>query len=268
MRLRIVDALFITFHDLFDFVGIRGGRDHVITARIIRQIFFQPPDDGIVLRCHNRLHQHHNDSWQLHSHSAQNRRHKTVQRTRAMKTFQLFSLATFLASFAQTNAFSMEMASENSRRAFVCKAAVTAGAFIAGSTLSSESVSAAPTVYNLNSGIKYAITKDSDKGYPLPGDIVAIDYTGYLTNGAIFDATHSDGKQNALLFKLGSTVVIPGINEMVAEMRVGQKVQAIFPPEMAFGDKGICLDDGECLVKPGSTLVYDIYLKKSSIPPP
>jgi hypothetical protein len=31
---------------------------------------------------------------------------------------------------------------------------------------------------------------------------------------------------------------------------------------------GICLEDGECLVKPGATLVYDILLKKASIPPP
>lgn len=59
---------------------------------------------------------------------------------------------------------------------------------------------------------------------------------------------------------------------MVAEMKVGQKVQAIIPPERAFGDKGICIEDKdekeECLVKPGSKLVYDIYLKKASIPPP
>ena len=55
---------------------------------------------------------------------------------------------------------------------------------------------------------------------------------------------------------------------MVANMQVGQKVQAIIPPSMAYGDKGVCLDDGECLIKPGSTLVYDITLKKTSIPPP
>ena len=114
-----------------------------------------------------------------------------------------------------------------------------------------------------------AVLKDVDKkSYPQPGDIVAIEYTGYLTSGAIFDGTHSEGKQNALLFKLGSTAVVAGLNEMVSEMKVGQKVQAIIPPELAFGEKGICLESGECLVKPGSTLVYDIYLKKSSIPPP
>lgn len=55
---------------------------------------------------------------------------------------------------------------------------------------------------------------------------------------------------------------------MVKEMGVGQKVQAIIPPELAFGDKGICIENGECLVKPKSTLVYDIYLKIDAIPPP
>ena len=80
--------------------------------------------------------------------------------------------------------------------------------------------------------------------------------------------TDSEGKRNALLFKLGSSAVIPGLNEMVANMKVGQKVQAIIPPQLAFGDEGICLEDGECLIKAGSTLVYDITLKKDSIPPP
>jgi len=118
-------------------------------------------------------------------------------------------------------------------------------------------------------GVKYAITKDSKESYyPQKGDIVAIEYTGYLSNGVIFDSTHSEGKKNVLLFKLGSPVVNVGVNSMISEMRVQQKAQAIIPPELAFGDKGICLENGECLVKPGATVVYDIYLKKASIPPP
>mmetsp|Transcript_69480 Transcript_69480/g.194850 ORF Transcript_69480/g.194850 Transcript_69480/m.194850 type:complete len:189 (-) Transcript_69480:121-687(-) len=188
-----------------------------------------------------------------------------------MKSTTFASIALFLASVAAPcHAFSLSMVSENpSRRSFMTSAASSAAAVIGSSVVQRiEPANAAPTIYKLDSGIKYAVIKDSTKGYPQPGDIVAIEYTGYLTNGAIFDATHGEGKQNALLFKLGTTAVIPGINQMVSEMKVGQKVQAIIPPELAFGDKGICLDGGECLVKPGSTLVYDISLKKSSIPPP
>lgn len=54
----------------------------------------------------------------------------------------------------------------------------------------------------------------------------------------------------------------------VENMSVGMKVQAIVPPGLAFGDKGLCLESGECLIKPKSTLVYDVALKRASIPPP
>lgn len=187
-----------------------------------------------------------------------------------MRSLILSSVALLAASLGQSDAFSLNMVAENSsRRSFIKTAGSVVTASLAVSLAQrTEPANAAPTIYKTNSGIKYAITKDSDKGYPQMGDIVAIDYTGYLSNGVIFDATHAEGRGKELLFKLGSTAVIPGINEMVSEMRVGQKVQAIIPPELAFGDKGICLEGGECLVKPGSTLVYDIYLKKSSIPPP
>lgn len=132
---------------------------------------------------------------------------------------------------------------------------------------------AAPKVVmqNTENGIKFATTKPPENKksfFPQKGDIVAIEYTGYLTNGQIFDATHAAGKNKALLFNLGSTAVIPGLNDIVSNMKVGQKVQAIIPPSMAFGDKGICNDGEDCLIKPDSTLVYDVFLIRSSIPPP
>jgi len=189
-----------------------------------------------------------------------------------MRIATLFAFALALVS---VQGFSMSMVGEkssttSSRRGFFSAAAASAGAVATAVVLQpAGSALAGPQIFNLDNGIKYAVTQDVAKGsYPQEGDIIAIEYTGYLANGAIFDATHSIGKKNALLFKLGSSVVNKGINSMVTEMKVGQKVQAIIPPELAFGEKGICLEDGECLVKPGSTIVYDIFLKKASIPPP
>ena len=157
------------------------------------------------------------------------------------------------------------------RRDFFSKVA-SGGVSVVGASLLgfSQPTLAAPEIFNTPSGIKYAVLKEpKNKGsYPLNGDIVAIEYTGYLTDGSIWDSTHSEGKSNALLFKLGTDVVVDGVNEMVSNMVVGQKVQCIIPPKLAFGEKGLCIMDGECLIKPGATLVYDIYLKKSSIPPP
>lgn len=129
---------------------------------------------------------------------------------------------------------------------------------------------AGPEIFTTKNGVKYAITKQPSPNAitPRDGDFVAVEYTGYLSNGQIFDATHAEGKKKELLFNIGSTAVIPGLNEIISEMAVGQKVQAIIPPQLAFGDEGICLENGECLIKPGATLVYDVFLKKTSIPPP
>jgi len=174
-------------------------------------------------------------------------------------------LFTLLSSVA---AFSVD-SNSNSRRNFLTTLTTGASAAAAAVVVAPSIASAGPEILKLDSGIKYAITKPSESGkIPLQGDFVVIEYTGYLTSGQIFDATHAEGRKNALLFKLGSSAVIPGLNEVVSNMRVGEKVQAIIPPSLAFADDGICLESGECLIKPGSTLVYDVLLKKTSIPPP
>jgi FKBP-type peptidyl-prolyl cis-trans isomerase len=190
-----------------------------------------------------------------------------------MKTF--LAVVGLLFCISYTSAFSVG-GETTDRRAFFTNTGATVAAAIGSIVASPQSSLAGPEIITTTSGIKYAVTKaPSDKKpvAPLKGDIVAIDYTGYLVNGQIFDATHSEGKSNALLFKVGSGSVIPGLDEMVSRMVVGQKVQAIIPPSLAYGDKGVCLTNedgtqGECLIKPGSTLVYDILLKRSSIPPP
>jgi FKBP-type peptidyl-prolyl cis-trans isomerase len=192
-------------------------------------------------------------------------------------------LAVVVTLTTTIHAFSIESSSssnKNSRRAFLTKSTTgtiaTAATILLPTTTTTllvpEPANAAttPEILKTSKGVKYAITKaPKDKAvYPQEGDFVVVEYTGYLSNGQIFDATHSEGKSNALLFKLGSTAVITGLNDIVSNMRVGEKVQAIIPPELAFADVGVCLDNGECLIKPGSTLVYDVLLKKTSIPPP
>jgi len=161
----------------------------------------------------------------------------------------------------------------SSRRAFVSKIGASVSTAAVSSIILPQVSSAAanPEIRNTENGVKYAVTKkprDEKGAFPQNGDIIAIEYTGYLSNGQIFDATHAEGKKNALLFNLGSTAVIAGINDVVSNMRVGEKVQAIIPPKLAFGDVGVCIDSGECLIKPDSTLVYDILLKRASIAPP
>lgn len=164
------------------------------------------------------------------------------------------------------SAFSVER--NGPRRAFLAQATGSVAAL-----LGAQHAAAAPEVVTTPSGIKYVITKPPKEApKAMKGDIIVIEYTGYLPNGQIFDATHAEGKKNALMFQLGGNAVIDGVNEMVAGMGVGEKRQVIMPASMAFKDKGICVEkdgsDSECLIKPGQALVYDISLKRASIPPP
>lgn len=176
---------------------------------------------------------------------------------------------TLLLLHVWNQTFTLALHATPNRRSVLTSAFQTAAA---ATFVTAPIQAGAVQIYNTPNGIKYAVTKDLPKNakanYPQQGDIVALDYTGYKTDGSIFDATHAEGKSNALLFKLGSGSVIPGLEEMVSQMAVGQKVQAIIPAALAYGDKGVCLENGECLIKSGETLVYDVYLIKASVPPP
>ena len=77
------------------------------------------------------------------------------------------------------------------RRGFMAKTASAAAIAITtgGSILSTKAqpANAAPQILSTNSGIKYAVIKPADeKRTPLDRDVVAIEYTGYLTDGTIF----------------------------------------------------------------------------------
>jgi FKBP-type peptidyl-prolyl cis-trans isomerase len=113
------------------------------------------------------------------------------------------------------DAFSLDMSLSSmskkptapTRRAFLSTAFATLGAAASVASLQpverAQAATSSPSIYKLNSGVTYATLKEGKGSFPQPGDIVAIEYTGYLTSGAIFDKTHSEGSQNALLFKLG-----------------------------------------------------------------
>lgn len=107
----------------------------------------------------------------------------------------MFSLkVTIIASilyFSGVHAYSTTRT--NTRRAFFQQTAATAAVAITGATsatavigVSPANAASSPTILKTESGIKYAVTKSVDKGtVPQKGDIVAIEYTGYLSNGQV-----------------------------------------------------------------------------------
>ena len=70
------------------------------------------------------------------------------------------------------------------------------------------------------------------------GDTVKIHYTGRLQDGSVFD---SSNERDPLQFNIGSGQVIPGFEEAVTGMTVGEKKTALIPCAKAYGEKDASL---------------------------
>jgi len=65
-----------------------------------------------------------------------------------------------------------------------------------------------------------------------PGDTVHVHYTGRLDDGSVFDT--SEGRE-PLEFVLGTGTVIPGFEEAVSGLSIGDEASTRIPPEQAYG---------------------------------
>ncbi len=64
------------------------------------------------------------------------------------------------------------------------------------------------------------------------GDTVRIHYTGTLSDGAVFDS--SDGR-DPLEFKVGSGMIITGLDKALPGMVVGEQKKVVIAPDEAYG---------------------------------
>ena len=105
------------------------------------------------------------------------------------------------------------------------------------------------------SGLAYVILEEGTGGeYPQANSKVRVHYTGWMTNGEMFDS--SVVRDEAIEFGLNQ--VIPGWTEGVQKMVVGEKTRFWIPGNLAYGEKPS---------QPGypyGTLVFDVELIKIS----
>lgn len=66
------------------------------------------------------------------------------------------------------------------------------------------------------------------------GDFVAIDYTGTLDDGTEFDTSRKAGRR-PLGFTIGRGEVVPGMEQGVVGMKVGESRRIVISPEKAYG---------------------------------
>ncbi|MDD5711090.1 MAG: FKBP-type peptidyl-prolyl cis-trans isomerase [Candidatus Colwellbacteria bacterium] len=86
------------------------------------------------------------------------------------------------------------------------------------------------------------------------GNVAIVHYVGTLMDGTEFDSSLDRGEP--LLFTLGAGQVIPGWEQGVEGMRIGEKRRLIIPPELAYGTIGT--PDGP--IPPNATLIFEIEL--------
>ncbi|XP_040834464.1 peptidyl-prolyl cis-trans isomerase FKBP11 isoform X1 [Ochotona curzoniae] len=67
------------------------------------------------------------------------------------------------------------------------------------------------------------------------GDTLHIHYTGSLVDGRIIDSSLS---RDPLIIELGQKQVIPGLEQSLLDMCVGEKRRAIIPSHLAYGKRG------------------------------
>ncbi|XP_033857114.3 peptidyl-prolyl cis-trans isomerase FKBP11 [Acipenser ruthenus] len=67
------------------------------------------------------------------------------------------------------------------------------------------------------------------------GDTLHIHYTGKLMDGKVIDSSLS---RDPLVVVLGKKTVIPGLEQSLLGVCVGEKIKATIPPQLAYGKRG------------------------------
>lgn len=95
------------------------------------------------------------------------------------------------------------------------------------------------------------------------GENVTVQYTGWLTNGCVFDSSREAGR-SPFQFVIGANPpnVIAGWDEGVLSMHVGGKRRLVIPPALGYGSSG------QGPIPPGATLVFDVEVLGATAPSP
>jgi peptidylprolyl isomerase len=110
-----------------------------------------------------------------------------------------------------------------------------------------------PNVNASPSGILYEILAEGGSSKPVAGDRVQMYYKGMFLDGRVFDSSDTSGAP--LEFIAGLGMVIPGFDEAAMDMALGEKRRVIFPPELAYGERG-----AGGIIPPNSYLVFEMEL--------
>lgn len=104
------------------------------------------------------------------------------------------------------------------------------------------------------SGLRYKILERGNGKKPAVGDRVSVHYKGALLDGTVFDSSFQ--RNQPIEFLLGEGQVIPGWDEGIQLLQVGDRARLVLPPELAYGSRG-----AGGVIPPNAVLVFDVSLE-------
>jgi len=132
---------------------------------------------------------------------------------------------------------------------------------------------AGKTAVKFPDGLQTVDLKVGDGQIVPAGATVRVQYTGWLSNGTMFDTSRQAGRDTLCAILVNTqqtngdcTPVIPGWNEGVPGMKVGGKRKMIIPPSLAYGDQG-----APPTIPANATLTFTVELVSivtTATPPP
>jgi len=103
------------------------------------------------------------------------------------------------------------------------------------------------------SGLRYKIINKGDGAKAAKEKNVSVHYEGSLVNGTVFDSSYK--RNDPISFQLGVGQVIPGWDEGIALLKVGDKARFVIPSALAYGSAG-----AGGVIPPDAILVFDVEL--------
>lgn len=105
-------------------------------------------------------------------------------------------------------------------------------------------------VRTLPSGIQYRVIEEGTGARATANSEVTVHYRGSLISGLEFDSSFARGEP--VTFKVNE--MIPGWQEILPMMKVGDEWKVFLPPEKAYGERG------QGPIGPNEALIFDIRL--------
>ncbi len=102
-------------------------------------------------------------------------------------------------------------------------------------------------------GLRYKILQKGDGVKAVKGQNVSVHYKGQLADGTVFDSSYK--RNSPLDFQVGVGQVIPGWDEGICLLNVGDKARLVIPSDLAYGSAG-----AGGVIPPDATLVFDVEL--------